>query len=212
MRTSNSQICELRYLNPYFEDLTSKSFNSNCREMADVPKAASDTLHAASPTAEAETYDDILKAHSGCMDVASSACLQAAAGLIWDKGDSEFLRSLHRQILLVIALEAAAKDCAGGAGAAPRTEGAERKKSVKWQSESKLVLVKFFEPVLSITDEEVALLEKVKDLPLSIQEFLLTETNLVVQGSKEHRDALVPRQSNCALRLPAQFRFCAESA
>ena len=98
-------------------------------------------------------------------------------------------------------------ECREGGGG-----GGERRKSVKWLPESELTHVQFFEPVESITDEELALLEKVKDLPHSIQEFLLTETDLVVQGSEQLRLALVPRQANRFMRLQNQFRLSVQSA
>jgi hypothetical protein len=118
-------------------------------------------------------------------------------------------------------LEAAVEDSAKSADAATLSsavllpecrERGERRKSVKWLPESELTLVQFFEPVESITDEELALLEKVKDLPHSIQEFLLTETDLVVQGSEQLRLALVPRQANRIMRLQNQFRLSVQSA
>jgi hypothetical protein len=193
--------------------------------MAVVAKAATDTLYAASPRPIAEEFNDVFEAQCGRMDVARSSGQQGEGGLIWDKGEPEFLRSLHQQILRVFALEAAAEDSAKSADAATLSStvllpecreggggGGERRKSVKWLPESELTHVQFFEPVESITDEELALLEKVKDLPHSIQEFLLTETDLVVQGSEELRLALVPRQANRTMRLQNQFRLSVQNA
>jgi hypothetical protein len=191
--------------------------------MAVVAKAATDTLYAASPRpiAEVQEFNDVFEAQCGRMDVARSIGQQGEGGLIWDKGEPEFLRSLHQQILRVFEDSAKSADSAtlsstvllpecreGGGGGG----GGERRKSVKWLPESALTLVQFFEPVESITDEELALLEKVKDLPHSIQEFLLTKTDLVVQGSKELRLALVPRQANRTMRLQNQFRLSVQNA
>ena len=187
--------------------------------MAVVAKAATDALYAASPRPIAEEFNDVFEAQCGRMDVARSSGQQGEGGLIWDKGEPEFLRSLHQQILRV--LEAAVEDSAKSAEAATLSsavllpecrDGGGEKKSVKWLPESELTHVQFFEPVESITDEELALLEKVKDLPHSIQEFLLTKTDLVVQGSEELRLALVPRQANRTMRLLNQFRLSVQNA
>lgn len=185
-----------------------------------VAKAATDTLYAASPRPISEEFNDVFEAQCGRIDVARSIGQQGEVGLIWDTGEPEFLRSLHQHILRVFAAEDSdtnadsatlsstvlLPECRGGGG-----EGGERRKSVKWLPDSVLTHVQFFEPVESITDEELALLEKVKDLPHSIQEFLLTKTDLVVQGSEELRLALVPRQANRTMGLQNQFRLSVQN-
>jgi hypothetical protein len=86
--------------------------------------------------------------------------------------------------------------CKEGEGGGARGDRKVQKLAVKWPSDSALVKVQFFEPVESITDEERDLLEKMKQLPPGIQEFLLTQTNLVVCGSEKLRLALCPHQSS----------------
>ncbi len=189
--------------------------------MAVVAKAT-DMLHAASARLVAEEFDDDFVAQGGRVDIARSNGQQGDGGLIWDKGEPEFLRSLHQQILRIFALEAAVEDSAKSTDAAAlssaimlpecRGGGGERRKSVKWLPESELSHVQFFEPVESITDLELELLEKVKDPPHGIQEFLLTETDLVVQGSEELRHALVLRQANRTVRLQNQHRLSVQNA
>jgi hypothetical protein len=84
----------------------------------------------------------------------------------------------------------------GGEGGGARGERKVKRLAVKWPSDIALVKIQFFEPVESITDEETVLLEKMKQLPPGIQEFLLTQTNLVVCGSEKLRLALCPHQSS----------------
>ncbi len=98
----------------------------------------------------------------------------------------------------------------GGEGGGAIGERKVKKLAVKWLSDIALVKIQFFEPVESITDEETVLLEKIKQLPLGIQEFLLTQTNLVVCGSEKLRLALCPHQSSPSDRCDSLHSWTAK--
>ncbi len=192
--------------------LTFKKVQSSCSEMVVVAKAATDLLHDASPRPDTWEFNDVFERQCGSVDSTKSNRQQGAGALIRDKGEPESLIFLQHHTLRSFALEAVVEDSASRSAhdatlsadmlSAERTGGgSEERKSVKWLPESELTRVQHFERVESITDEEIALLEKVKGLPHGIREFLLTKTDLVVQGSEGFRLALVPRQADCTLRL-----------